>query len=244
VTKILCFSGKIGSGKSTLAVFVENNFHHLFDPGRFQTCKRFAFAGLLKELCVSVLGLSRADVYGDQAAKARPTGYRWKDLPHFRPALLPPARHEADHLSVREVLQQVGSMFRTMDSHCWANACVRACFDSRVDLAVLDDCRYPEEVQAVHRHGGVVVRLLRSAEYHNHESETALDGPTQSFFLDYVLDNRFQSLADTRRALVREVLDDLGWSRELAHVPCDDELRPGGGPDPGAGGGAGGAELG
>ena len=42
-------------------------------------------------------------------------------------------------------------------------------------IAIIADCRFPNEVQAVKDAGGIVVKLTRNPHNSDHTSETALD---------------------------------------------------------------------
>jgi hypothetical protein len=218
MTKILCLSGKKGSGKTTLASFLERNMAEIFVRS-IRTVRRFSFAAPIKEMCVNLLGVDRQAVYGSDADKNRLTALRWQDLPHYPRLTLPAGKLPSDPLTSRELQQQIGTMLRILEPDCWVRGCLHAIAASRVDLALIDDCRFPNEVQAVQQAGGVVVRLTRGLSGDRHESETALDGLAGAS-IDHVLDNRFLSLGQTQQALV-DYLIRLGWAQDHAYVPDD-----------------------
>ena len=64
-------------------------------------------------------------------------------------------------------------------------------------LALIADCRFPNEVEAVKNAGGLVIKLNRNLYNSSHESETALDEDRydQSNF-DFVIDNKDLSIED------------------------------------------------
>ena len=72
----------------------------------------------------------------------------------------------------------------------WADATIRKIQDENLPLAVIADCRFPNEVQAVKNAGGLVIKLNRNLYNSTHESETALDENRydQSNF-DFLIDN-------------------------------------------------------
>lgn len=70
---IIAFSGKKQSGKGTCCEFLS----HLLDV------QVFAFADLLKKMCVDILGLRPEQVFGTDEQKNGLTTYRWEDLPHY-----------------------------------------------------------------------------------------------------------------------------------------------------------------
>lgn len=81
-------------------------------------------------------------------------------------------------MTARQVMQEVGTgIFRQMYADVWAEACVRGIRESKVDVALIDDLRFPNEVLAVQSAGGLVLRLPRDAHQgkDQHASEMALD---------------------------------------------------------------------
>lgn len=81
------------------------------------------------------------------------------------------------HMTGREVIQQVGTgMFRAMHSGVWAEAGLREILASDVDVALIDDIRFPDEFHEVKKHGGAVYRTTRVLDPNDrHPSETSLD---------------------------------------------------------------------
>jgi hypothetical protein len=50
---------------------------------------------------------------------------------------------------------------------------------------IITDVRFPNEAEAIKKHGGIVIRINRDVDTNNHLSETALD----DYEFDYVIDN-------------------------------------------------------
>jgi hypothetical protein len=120
-------------------------------------------------------------------------------------------------MTVREVLQYWGSeVFRRQYENVWADACIRAIFRSGVELAVITDCRFPNEVSAAQSAGGKVVRLTRVMfPEDTHISETALDKKNYDWsYFDAVIDNAEMSIVDQCYSLYR-ILVEWGWLPEL-----------------------------
>jgi hypothetical protein len=74
-------------------------------------------------------------------------------------------------------------------------------------LAVIDDCRFPDEIEAVQDAGGKVINLTRSKFKDNHASESALTGFTG---FDAVIDNEHLSIHETNIEIIQH-LDSWGW---------------------------------
>ena len=79
-------------------------------------------------------------------------------------------------MTAREVLQYVGTdVFRAMQHNVWSSATIRLIQKEQPDVALIADCRFPNEVEAVKNAGGVVLKLNRNLYESTHASETALD---------------------------------------------------------------------
>lgn len=216
---ILALCGKRKSGKDTLAQFLIRNTTELF--GEKFTVKRYAFADYLKEICINLLDLPRDKVYGTDEDKDTLTELYWSDLPHF--CELQRKDVEAftqgnvsvevfnawhSKMSIRQILQHIGSeFFRRMNPSCWTNYLLRTIKDESPNLAVITDCRFPSEADAVKDFGGKVIRLTRSLRQDAHQSEIAMND-YQKF--DAVIDNQKQILSQTEFNLI-EVLRGWGW---------------------------------
>lgn len=109
------------------------------------------------------------------------------------------AWHDGDKLyrkrgpmTAREVLQYYGTeIFRHQYHNVWADACIRKIRKSQCQLAIITDCRFPNEVDSVQAAGGKVVKLTKVVfPDDKHPSETALDAEhfDQGRF-DAILDN-------------------------------------------------------
>ena len=87
---------------------------------------------------------------------------------------------------------------RKIYDNVWANACINKITKEGSDLAIIADVRFPNEVEAVKKAGGKVLRLERNVHEDDHDSETALDVDNydhSNFW--HVLDNREMTIQDT-----------------------------------------------
>jgi homoaconitase/3-isopropylmalate dehydratase large subunit len=82
-------------------------------------------------------------------------------------------------------------MFRKMQCHVWSSATIRKIKQEDPDLALIADCRFPNEVKAVKNAGGIVIKLNRNVYDSDHSSETALDKENYDYTnFDLVVDNQ------------------------------------------------------
>lgn len=183
MTKIIAFAGRKQSGKTTSANFV----CRVFSETTQQVSSVYNFADPLKLMCIDILGLEYDQCYGTDEQKNEIVNCYW----------------EGNQLTAREVLQIVGTdMFRTMQHNVWADATIRKIKNEGLPLAVIADCRFPNEVDAVKKAGGIVVKLTRDVYHSSHASETALDPSNypQELF-DYVIPNHILDVTRTNKII-------------------------------------------
>lgn len=176
---VIAFTGLAGSGKSTVAEHLTR--HHGFT--------RVRFAGPLKEM-MRALGLTEAEIEGDR--KEVPCELLGGRTPRY-------------------AMQTIGTEWgrNIIARDLWIRAW-RAAVDKLPAGAsvVVDDCRFPNEADAVRALGGVLVRIVRpgaGAGAAGHISEGQELGAVVA-----TLHNTFtpQMLCDQADALVR----DLSWA--------------------------------
>lgn len=167
MTNIIAFAGRKQSGKTTCSEFVARyvdgaKIYNFADP-------------LKKDICMNILGLSYDQCYGNDNKKNKITDLVW----------------EGKKLSAREVMQFVGTnVFRKMKNDVWSSATINKIQNEKPMLAIIADCRFPNEVDAVKNAGGIVIKLTRNPYNSDHESEIALD-PDQydQFNFDLIIEN-------------------------------------------------------
>lgn len=154
----------------------------------------YNFADPLKQLCVDILGLERHQCYGTDDEKNEKVDCYWNEK----------------QLTGREVLQIVGTdWFRTMQNDVWAGATIRRIKKDKPNLAIITDCRFPNEVQAIKNAGGKVLRLSRNPHNSEHISETILDKDSYDWSnFDYCIDNTSMDLLD-QLVKTKEELKDI-----------------------------------
>lgn len=186
MTKIIAFAGRKQSGKTTCSEFIIRHFNEIVSP--FNSAKMYNFADPLKQdICIRILGMTYEQCYGSDEQKNIVTDIQWNGA----------------RLTAREVMQFVGTdIFRTMKHNVWADATIRKIKDENPNLAVIADCRFPNEVKAVREAGGFVIKLTRNPHNSDHASEIALDPERyDSKNFDLILDNSTISIDEQNRLI-------------------------------------------
>jgi len=145
--------------------------------------KIYNFADVLKQdICMNILGLTYDQCYGSDMDKNQPTHLTWNDQP----------------LTARDAMQIIGTdIFRKLDSDVWVKATVTKIVREQPKLAVITDCRFPNEVEAIQNIGGKVLRLTRNPHNSDHLSECILDKDRYDWSkFDHVIDNAESSIYD------------------------------------------------
>ena len=126
---------------------------------------------------MDVLGLTYHQCYGSDESKNELVDCCWPDT--------------NEKMTAREVMQYVGTdVFRKIQNNVWAGATIKKIHLEKSDLAIIADCRFPNEVDAIKNDGGLVVKLNRNPYNSNHASEAALDASQyDSSNFDLVIDN-------------------------------------------------------
>lgn len=174
MTNIVAFAGTKQSGKTTCAN-IAMNYYAKFSIARRVKVYNFADP-LKKDICMGILGLTEDQCYGNDMDKNAPTDIQW----------------DGKYLTAREVMQFVGTdIFRKMKQNVWADATIHKIKLEKPSLALIADCRFPNEVDAVKKAGGIVIRLTRKPFESDHASENALEAQNYDWSnFDIILDNK------------------------------------------------------
>ena len=220
-TKIIAFSGKKQSGKNTCGNFIYSLYlsrmkvsktiningsgqievSDIFDKKEYAgildisnennddfiikqlktkmnpIVKLYGFADTLKQnICMDVLGLSYDQCYGTDEQKNSLTDIEW----------------ENKKLNARDVMQIVGTdIFRKMKNDVWTSSILRKIRRDNPRIAIITDCRFPNEVESIQKNNGIVIRLTRDIYSSDHISETILDQSNYDWKnFDYIIDNK------------------------------------------------------
>jgi|TARA_R110000824_G_scaffold45432_1_gene131396 hypothetical protein len=165
--------------------------------------RSFGFADPLKIISIQLFGLSEEQCYGTNDQKNTPVDIKWEDLPS------PVVSDNTGFVTAREFLQYFGTeVCRKIKSNIWVDSCVNRINQSETDLAIVSDVRFPNEVEAIQKAGGKVIRLTRKPHKDVHDSETSLDS-YEGF--DYVLDNQKLGIDETNKELLG-IIKSWGWA--------------------------------
>ncbi|NBX97541.1 hypothetical protein EB118_14195 [bacterium] len=181
MTKIIAFAGRKQSGKTSCSEFVARYFNGTIPP--FNSAKIYNFADpLKKDICINILGLTYEQCYGEDIDKNTVTEVEW----------------EGNKLTAREVMQFVGTdLFRKMKNDVWASATISKIKSEQPRLAIIADCRFPNEVDAIKNAGGLIIKLTRNPFSSTHSSEIALDP-------DHYSPNNFDLIVDNTSISIPE----------------------------------------
>lgn len=143
--------------------------------------KIYNFADTLKkDICINILGLSRDQCYGNEDAKNSLTSLEL----------------DGAAMTAREVMQYIGTdIFRKLSPNIWADATIRKIQREAPKIAIITDCRFPNEVDIIKNSGGHVIRLTRSPYESDHISENILDKDQYDWNnFSFVIDNDQMSI--------------------------------------------------
>ena len=127
-------------------------------------------------------------------------------------------------MSAREFLQFFGTdICRFAYEDIWQSRLVKDIFIEQPLLAIVDDCRFPNEVEAISKAGGKVIKLTRSPHDDKHTSECSLSSYKN---FDAIIDNANLSIHDTNIEIIN-LLSEWGWlGTEIAPAPEPEEKAP------------------
>ena len=163
--------------------------------------KHYAFASTLKEIGIGLFDLDKNQCYGTDAQKNTLTWMRWENMPGYK------GKSEG-RMTAREFLQYFGTdICRKIYNEVWTDRTLNDISNEEPLIAVISDCRFPNEVKAVKQAGGKVIHLTRRPHKDSHSSETALDGFTD---YDATIDTENLGIHETCVELMR-VLEEWGW---------------------------------
>lgn len=145
VDMIIGVCGLIGAGKDTIADYLVNI--HGF--------RRDSFAATLKDACAAVFGWDR-DMLEGRTKSSR----EWRERPDEWWS-----QRLGRTITPRLVLQEWGTEVcrRGFHDDIWIASLENKIRNSKDDV-VISDCRFPNEIAAIRRAGGTVIRVVRGAD--------------------------------------------------------------------------------
>ena len=200
--------------------------------------KSYSFAAPLKQIAVELFQMGSDQVYGSDADKNSATIFRWEEMPGVitdeKVAKQKDIQklidcgtlkyHKRGRMSAREFLQFFGTdICRYTYEDIWQSRLVKDISVEQPLLAIVDDCRFPNEAEAISNAGGKVIKLTRSPYQDKHASESALSSYKD---FDAVIDNANLSIHDTNIEIIN-LLNEWGWlGAEIALTPEPEEKAP------------------
>ena len=180
--------------------------------------KHYSFASSLKEIATGLFGLTKPQCYGTDLDKNSLTWIRWEDMPGYQ-------GENEGRMTAREFLQHFGTdICRKIHPDIWTDRTLRNIREEESLLAVISDCRFPNEAEAVQRAGGKVIRLTRGDDANDlHSSELEVD----NINYDAIIDNKDLSLIETNKEVI-SLLEKWGWLGDVIQpvVPEPVEDKP------------------
>ena len=178
--------------------------------------KAYNFADSLKEICVNLFNVPYECVYGtDEQKNTTIQHLLWENMPSvisdgiFNSFLLDHkidlqakniVYHEPGPMTAREFMQFLGTdIMRKIYEPIWVNNCLNRIKSDSPPIAVIGDCRFVNEIEAVKNAGGKVVRLTRNISNNNHQSEKDADN-YEGF--DLVIDNSQMTIDESCEQLL------------------------------------------
>ena len=190
MTKIIAFAGRKQSGKTTCSEFVMKYLNG------FTESKIYNFADpLKKDICMNILNMTQQQCYGTDEDKNT----------------LTECYLDGHQLTAREVMQYVGTdLFRKMKNDVWSSATINKIQQEKLHFAIIADCRFPNEVDAIKNAGGLVIKLMRNLFNSDHSSEIALDVDNYNHDnFDLVVHNNNMTIAE-QNLIIQEFLQSRG----------------------------------
>ena len=182
----------------------EDNYAEYASEMIWPYVKIYSFADTLKEVAVNVFGIPYEQIYGSNAQKALPTHLLWENLPSSI------SRGNTGYMAGRDFMQYFGSdICRTLYPDIWADSCIAKIIADESDIAIIDDCRFINEINKVKEVGGKVIKLQREIDNDEHVSEKEIrEAPLELF--DYVIDNKNTPI-QTKNQEILDYLYKIGW---------------------------------
>lgn len=183
--------------------------------------RAYNFADPLKEMCVMLFNIPPECVYGTDEEKNQIQEHLlWENMPGIRTPIEwsifeggVNAFFDAKYydmgicpediglainkgpMTAREFMQFMGTdVMRKIYEPIWIENCFKRIEEDSPEIAVIGDCRFVNEIQAVQKIGGKVIRLTRSLYESKHKSEIDADN---YIGFDEIIDNQNMSIEES-----------------------------------------------
>jgi hypothetical protein len=202
-TLVVDDTGKTQTGKGLIDVCrVDMEFAVWAMDNVWPFIKHYAFATIIKEIGIGLFDLPKELMYGTDEEKNQLTQYSWENMPTK-------TKGKTGKMTGREFMQYFGTeICRKIYPDIWTDKAIKDILAEQSNISVISDSRFENEIHAVQKAGGKVIRLTRQvANEDSHESELALDSYTG---FDAVLDNQNMTIEESCQGLIK-ILDEWSW---------------------------------
>ena len=181
----------------------------------------YNFADPLKEICMNLFGLTNEQCYGSDEDKNNKINFNWEKMPGE-------TRFKSGYgqMPARQFMQYFGAeIMRKIDPNVWVNNCMARIKQDNTPIAIISDCRYINEIEAVKKAGGKVIKLTRDVpntdnrsslekEIANHSSETSADEYDD---FDAVINNQNMTIQESVDTFLNRMID-MGVTKRLRSI--------------------------
>ena len=201
MTKIIAFSGRKQSGKSTGSEYTQ-----LLMSNKNISSKIYSFADPLKmDICMNMLGLTYDQCYGSDEHKNTITSILWENIPGYDKSW--EYRYDIDSsgfMTARQVMEVIGTdIFRRIKNSIWVDATLNKINNEKPDVAIIPDCRFPNEVNEILACDGYVIRLTLDPFGAMSKSESALDPENYSWSnFSIIIENGKMSIQEKESSIL------------------------------------------
>ena len=156
--------------------------------------KAYNFADPLKRMCIALFGLDREQCYGTDEQKNSLTDILWDNV----------SQDSSGRMTAREFMQAFGTdICRKIKDDVWVSLCIKQIKDENPNLALIGDCRFKNEIDAVHEAGGKVIYFTRNSESSDgHDSEKASEYKEH---YDCIIDNTNTSVEEQNKLVLEQI---------------------------------------
>lgn len=205
------FKGKEKPEDGVIDVSGANQYMNMYleDTGLSQHVKCYSFAGYMKDFLCTMFDVPRSMVWGSDAEKGVQIPHiLWENMPGDKKKVLWDGEKlgkKTGPMTGRELLQYFGTeVLRHIFGKCHAVATVKKILADGPELAIITDCRFPDEIEVVKGADGKVLRLTRKTNDDTHSSETSLDGYAD---FDGVIDNQEMTIEQCHSHLFKTLVE-------------------------------------
>lgn len=198
----------------------------------------YSFADSLKEICVMLFDIPPECIYGTDDQKNQLQHHLlWENMPGITTEKTPASKvnseqaeslriyyekvlssivyHDPGPMTAREFMQYLGTdIMRKIYEPVWVRNCLKRIQEDSPEIAVIADCRFVNEINAVKGAGGKVIRLTRSLYESQHRSE--IDADNYDDF-DGVVNNQNMTIDQSCQAFLSELVR-LGITKQIRNI--------------------------